>query len=113
MRINEYNTLSEFTDEFIGEWSPSNEHWWGLEFRYCGVEYRLHTGTMYKEEETVLEDGRPVMFGLYRMKKTDGVNCTLIGRYGNMDELLNSYVINGKPFRDIITDDLTEILGKD
>ena len=43
MRINEYNSLAEFTNEYIGEWSPSDGHWLGLDFAYSGKRYRLHT----------------------------------------------------------------------
>ena len=46
MRKNEYKSLLEFTNEYVGEWSPSNGHWLGLDFLFNGTEYRLHTGSM-------------------------------------------------------------------
>ena len=51
MRINEYNSLDEFTNEYTGIWNPSNGHWFGLDFKYNGVTYRLHTGKMHLEND--------------------------------------------------------------
>ena len=39
MRINEYNSLEEFTSQYIGEWGPSDGHWLGLDFIFRGNEY--------------------------------------------------------------------------
>ena len=115
MRINEYNSLEEFTSEYIGIWSPSNGHWFGLDFKYNGVTYRLHTGSMYHRENTTLSDGRELLFGLYRLLDAAGANdnYTLLAEFADMDDLLESTVIEGRKFRDIIMDDMTEILGKD
>jgi hypothetical protein len=52
MRINEYHSLEEFLSEYIGVWNPSGGHWFGLDIRYNGVTYRLHTGKMYRQEAT-------------------------------------------------------------
>lgn len=30
MRLNEYTSLSEFTNQYIGVWGPSDDHWFGL-----------------------------------------------------------------------------------
>ena len=115
MRINEYETLEAFTNEFVGEWSPSHGHWLGLDFKYNGIIYRLHTGSMYNESDTILPDGRTAMFGIYKISddNTDGKEYVLIGEYANMDDLLNTCLINSRPFKEIIMDDSTEILGKD
>lgn len=115
MRINEYNSLEEFTSEYTGVWSPSSGHWFGLDFRFNGVTYRLHTGPMYKDEETVLPDGREAVFGLYRLINVTGTDYqyTLLGKYADMNDLLESTVVEGRKFRDIIMDDMTEMLGKD
>ena len=32
MRKNEYNSLNEFLTQYIGEWAPSEGHWFGLDF---------------------------------------------------------------------------------
>ena len=115
MRINEYNSLKEFTDEYVGEWSPSNGHWFGLDFKYNGVVYRLHTGVMYKKYDTVLEDGRTALFGVYRLPtdKSSPRDYILIGQYADMDDLLDKCFIEGRKFREVIMDDSTEMLGKD
>lgn len=115
MRINEYNSLEEFTSEYTGVWSPSSGHWLGLDFRYNGVTYRLHTGPMYQHEATVLPDGREALFGIYQLVDAVGTNYTysLLGEYADMNDLLESSVIEGRKFRDIIMDDMTEMLGKD
>ena len=115
MRINEYGSLDEFTSEFIGIWSPSNGHWFGLDFKYNGITYRLHTGSMYHRTNTILPDGRELLFGLYRLIDVTGTNYnySLLAEYADMDDLLESTVIEGRKFRDIIMDDMTEILGKD
>lgn len=38
---------------------------------------------------------------------------TLLGEYATMDEVLRSTVINNTPFKDVIMDDNTELLGQD
>lgn len=40
MRINEYQPLEEFTSQHAVEWSPSDGHWFGLEFRFEAHDYR-------------------------------------------------------------------------
>lgn len=113
MRKNEYNSLLEFTNEYVGEWSPSNGHWLGLDFLFNGTEYRLHTGSMYNEEDTVLPDGRVAVFGLYKLTNKENHTYDLLGEYADMQELLKSDVIDNTSFKDIIMYDETVILGKD
>ena len=31
MRKNEYTSLEEFTSQYVGEWGPSDGHWFGLD----------------------------------------------------------------------------------
>ena len=115
MRINEYNSLQEFTDEYVGEWNPSKGHRLGLDFKYNGVVYRLHTGAMYNKYDTVLEDGRTALFGVYRRCTDESAprDYVLIGEYADMDDLLDKCFIEGRKFREVIMDDNTEMLGKD
>ncbi len=114
MRINEYSSLEEFTNEYIGVWSPSESHWFGLDFKYNGGVYRLHTGSMYQSDNTVLSDGRTAVFGIYRLNtEKSGDEYTLLGEYADMNDLLDSAAICGRKFKDVIMDDSTEILGKD
>ena len=65
MRKNEYTSLDQFTSQYTGEWSPSEGHWYGLDFLYKGKEYRFNTGSMFNSENTILKDGREAVFGLY------------------------------------------------
>ena len=116
MRINEYKSLEEFTSEYVGVWGPSDQHWLGLDFSYHGTEYRLHTGTMYSKTNTILPDGREALFGLY--KRIEPIEPAiykyeLLGEYADMHDLLESRVIEGRPFSEVIMDDSTELLGQD
>lgn len=116
MRINEYNSLDEFKNEFVGEWSPTNGHWYGLDFSYKNEEYRLNTGSMYNEENTILEDGSIALFGVYHKNKdinNKNRDYILVGEYSDIESLLDLCYIDGKKFREVIMDDSTRILGKD
>ena len=68
MRKNEYESLEQFTSQYVGEWNPSGGHWFGLDFMYRRKEYRFHTGCMY-DEPVLLPDGKEVLFSLYRKKE--------------------------------------------
>ena len=111
MRKNEYTTLKEFTSQYTGEWNPPNGNWYGLDFSYHGNEYRFHTGTMYANENEVLENGKEVLFGLYF--KNDNDNYTLLEQFATMDDVLESNVIENTPFKIVIMADETELLGQD
>ena len=115
MRVNEYNTIEEFTKEYIGLWNPSEGHWFGLDFKHNNVVYRLHTGSMYQQTNTVLPDGRKALFGIYQLcDSTDTGSCyELLGEYADMNDLLGSTIIDNRVFSEVIMDDSTEILGKD
>ncbi|MCQ2508320.1 MAG: hypothetical protein MJ097_05980, partial [Dorea sp.] len=115
MRKNEYTTLEQFTSQYVGEWNPSENHWLGLDFISEGIQYRFHTGLMY-EREAFLPDGREIMFGLYRKKtylSRDRKEFELLGEYAEMCDVLNSTVIQGRAFRDVIMDENTELIGQD
>ncbi len=119
MRINEYNSIDEFTSQYTGIWGPSDGHWFGLDFKFNGHEYRLHTGTMYGDADIVDDNGVVRQFGIYI--KTDEKDpqhpsislYSLLGEYASIDEVLESSVIEGIKFRDVIMDDSTELLGQD
>ena len=115
MRINEYSSLDEFTSQYIGEWSPSEGHYYGLEFRYNFNDYRLHTWQMYANDPAFTADGREVLFGLYRIhQKANGKDrFTLMASFTAMEELLTYTGIDGRQFSEIIMDDSTQILGQD
>lgn len=112
---NEFESIEQFLSQYTGEWNPSEGHWLGLDFVYEGVEYRFHTGSMY-ESEAVIPDGRDVMFGLYRKKETassDKRDYELLGEYTDMQDVLESTVIKGRIFKDVIIADDTELVGQD
>lgn len=113
MRKNEFNSLEDFTSQYTGVWDPSNSHWYGLDFAYEGDEYRFHTWSMYNPENTILPDGRIAMFGLYKKTPTLEKEYTLLGEYATMDDVLLSTVIKNHPFKDVIIDKDTELLGQD
>lgn len=115
MRKNEYESLEQFLSQYIGKWDPSEGHWLGLDFIYESMEYRFHTGSMY-EDKALLPDGRDVMFCLYRKKNiisSDKRDYELLGEYADMQDVLESTVIQGRAFRDVIIDDDTELVGQD
>lgn len=72
MRKNEYESLEQFTSQYVGEWGPSDGLWFGLDFVYSGVEYRLHTWSMYRKE-ALLPDEREVMFEYIAPRTLSGV----------------------------------------
>ena len=118
MRINEFNSLDEFVSQYVGVWGPSDGHWYGLDFSYHGVEYRLHTWSMYKDEIKILPDGREAVFGVYRrvideVHSEEAFDYELLGKFADMHDLLESRVIEGRPFSDVIMDDSTQLLGQD
>lgn len=115
MKKNIYNSLEEFTSQYVGVWGPSDGHWFGLDFVYNGIEYRLHTGSMYEKKNTILADGREATYGLYRKNAVEinGKDYTLLDEFADMNDLLESECIEGVKFRQIIMDDNTEIVGQD
>lgn len=40
-------TREQFLSQYTGEWSPSDGHWFGLDFGWRGQEYRFQTDSMY------------------------------------------------------------------
>ena len=69
-------TREQFLSQYTGEWSPSDGHWFGLDFGWRGQEYRFQTDSMYHPANTVLPDGREARFGVY---KKEGSAYALIG----------------------------------
>ena len=115
MRKNEYESLEQFTSQYVGEWNPSGGHWFGLDFVYGGKEYRFHTGCMY-DESVLLPNGKEVLFSIYRRKEfidADKREYELLGAYSDMREVLESTVIQGRPFKEVIMNDDTELVGQD
>ena len=112
MRKNEYTSLDQFTSQYTGEWSPSEGHWYGLDFLYKGKEYRFNTGSMFNLENTILKDGREAVFGLYLKNLADD-SYILLEEFATINDALESCCIEGKPFKEIIVDGDTELVGQD
>lgn len=116
MRKNEFNTLEDFTSQYVGEWNPSRGHWFGLNFAFEGKEYRFCTWSMYHKESTILPDGREAIFYLYEKNSPEDIasdDYTLLGEFADMADVLKNKCILGIPFEKVIIDENTELLGQD
>lgn len=116
MRKNEFNTLEDFTFQYVGEWNPSQGHYLGLDFSFEGRRYRFCTGSMYDKENAILSDGREAIFYLYERNSAEvpGIEgYTLLGAFAAMEDVLRSECIAGIPFEKVIMNDNTELLGQD
>ncbi|WP_197017973.1 hypothetical protein [Lachnospira multipara] len=102
--------LTDFTSQYTGEWNPSEGHWFGLDFTYKNITYRLNTGNMYTNEEDFL-------FGLYIKTEDNDIETNqgykLLFSCNSMEDLLNSTAIDNTCFRDIIINKDVELLGQD
>ena len=115
MKKNIFNSLEEFTSQYIGVWGPSDGHWFGLDFSYNGIEYRFNTGSIYEKHNTILPNGKEAIFGLYRKDNNPKAKrkYILLAEFADMEDALSSTSIEGIAFKKIIIDDSTEILGQD
>lgn len=113
MRKNEFASLEQFKTQYCGVWSPSDDHWYGLDFAWNGKEYRLHTGLMYSNESSTLPDGKAVLFSLYEKVRRFQPEYHLLCQFASMDDLLKSRVIDGRLFSEIIMHDDTVLMGQD
>ena len=106
------NSIHDFTSQYNGVYSPLEGHWFGLNFRYNGENYRLNTWSASNRNLTVLPDGRTARFGLLK-DVSDGKRYTLLGEYASIEDVLFSTVIDNTPFSSIITDNTTELISQD
>ena len=115
IRKNEFSSLEEFKSQYIGVWEPSEGHWFGLDFIFKGTEYRFNTGSMYSGSNTILEDGREAIFGLYKRRKSPltGKEYDLLAEFATIEEALSSTCIDGIRFDEIIIDPDTALVGQD
>lgn len=112
--MKEFASIEEFKAQYTGEWSPSDGHWLGMDFLYNGAEYRFCTGSMYNASNTILEDGREAVFGLYRRNETGNrYDYSLLAEFSTIEDALACTSIGGKRFDSIIFDDNTIIIGQD
>lgn len=118
MRINEYNNLDEFIYEYDSDRDVCNGKFIGIEFLYNGIYYRMCREPLWGCEEIILSDGRKGRYDVMVL------HCTtvgypksdeeeLIGWYADIYDVLDNCMIQGRPFREVIMADETEILSKD
>ena len=115
MSKNEFTSLDQFLAQYIGEWGPSDGHWYGLDFVWNGCIYRFHAGAMYESELPTLPDGRNAEYGVYRKldNPVSGHEYELIGKYATTAEAVKQCVIDGITLAEILVHPDTEILGQD
>lgn len=123
MRINEYNSLDEFIDEYYKgvemPWQSSDgkRRYMGIEFSYKGVYYRMCREPGEDDEMPKLPDGRigryDVMICHWAMPEFKDDDFILIGWYSDLKDVLENCIIDGRKFKDVIMDDSTKIEGKD
>lgn len=123
MRINEYNSLDEFIDEYYKgvemPWQSSDgkRRYMGIEFSYKGVYYRMSREPGEDDEMSKLPDGRigryDVMICHWAMPEFKDDDFILIGWYSDLNDVLENCIIDGRKFKDVIMDDSTKIEGKD
>ena len=114
MRINEYKSLDEFICEYDSGRRPSTEtqprKFMGIEFFYGGVCYRMCFEPAENDE--------PRFYYVY-IVHCESRGCPaadrfeVIGRCENFQDMLENFLIDDKPFKEVIMDDNTKILGKD
>ena len=116
MRINEYESLDKFIYEYDSGRHSSvdatkGRKFMGIEFSYGGVFYRMC-------REPLENDDANGVYQVYIMHcEKQGYPIAerfeLIGRYEQFQDLLDYFLIDGVPFKKVIMNDNTEILGQD
>lgn len=124
MRINEYNSL----DDFIYEYSVGREFSWqnsdhrerfrGIEFKSKGIYYRMCREPYDDKNSPVLSNGKKGIYNVMIMhcEKTGypTADCfESIGWYDSLDSVLETCILNGHKFAEVIMAEDTQILGKD
>lgn len=123
MRINEYNNLNEFIDEYATGKSFSwqnNDHrekFMGLDFFYNNICYRICREPNAESELPILSNGKVGRYCTYIMHnmmndiKDDEI--IELNWYSDLYDALDNWIIEDKKFKDVIIDDSTLIYGKD
>lgn len=115
MRINEFNNLQEFIDEYDFLSTKDCEKHIGIEFVYKDTNYRVCCEPLDDAQLPILANGRK---GRYDVNIINWENDTqfeyeLVGWYADMNDLLENCMIGDRKFKDVIIDDETRITGKD
>ena len=112
MRLNEYDSFEKFYDEYNFDRDINTEHYTGIEFKFNDKYYRLshdfsnNSSEKYKYwvYELISKDKNVIYL------KTEWTN---VGKFLNLDDVLDNWIIDNRKFREVIMDDNTIILGKD
>lgn len=123
MRINEYSSLEDFIYEYeSGKSIPSDNldkpKYMGIEFKYNDIYYRMCREPMDENSKVFLDDGRAGLYDVMIMhcEKTGyplAESFELIGWYADLNDVLENCILQDRKFKDVIMDDMTEILGQD
>ena len=123
MRINEYSSLEDFIYEYeSGKSIPSDNldkpKYMGIEFKYSDIYYRMCREPMDENNMVFLDDGRAGLYDVMIMhcEKTGyplAESFELIGWYADLNDVLENCILQNRKFKDVIMDDMTEILGQD
>lgn len=115
MRINEYNNLQEFIDEYDIIVKYDVRRMYGIEFIYNNIYYRMCLEPIAEEDLPILNDGRRGKYDVMIVHdiKSSNPKYELIGWYADMEDLLENCIIQDKKFKDVIMDNDTKIVGKD
>jgi len=122
-RINEYNCLDDFINEYNGKFEIGDEFHQGLEFKYKDQEYRVCRETLDPLEFVIYKLG-PKQEKTYIFDEGDeeyddedayyfSPVMKELGSANSMEELLESKIIDNRPFKEVIMDDNTLMLSKD
>lgn len=119
MRINEYKSLADFCKEYDIKYV--NEKWErsiGIEFIYNGVYYRMCREPLSEEKRPILKDGKRGIYDVMIVHWKGERLCSdfeyeIVGWYSDFEEMLENCMLQGQPFKKVIMDDNTEIVGKD
>lgn len=109
MSNNEYKNLDQFIEEYRYDRDIFLEHYTGIEFKYNDKYFRL------SHEYSNNNNSEVFKYYLYEIKdyKNDKISYINIGKYRDLDEVLDNCLIDGNKFKEIITNEKTIILGKD
>ncbi len=118
MRINEYNNLQEFIEEYDEIDRKNIRGFMGIEFTYHGTYYRMCREPLPEDQLPTLANGHKGHYRIVIVHWKDGewfsdFDYELIGWYETLDSLLYDCYLDNKAFAEIIMADETEIIGKD
>ena len=118
MRLNEYNNLQEFIEEYDELDRKNIRSFMGIEFTYHGTYYRMCREPLNDDDLPTLPNGRKGHYRVIIVHWKNGewfsdFQYELIGWYETIDDLLHNCFISDQTFAEVIMADETTIIGKD